>query len=90
MCFELADYDAEERGIGAKCLLINISVQAIFNWGEKGEKYHETQIPPLVQEISIYVDTVRLAQILGDQGADGGEVLLFERVLILNVPQFGG
>ena len=54
------------------------------------EPYHEAQVPPLVQEIAVYVDAVRLAQILGDQGPDRGEVLLFERVLILDIPQLCG
>ena len=33
---------------------------------------HVTQVSPLVQKVAIYVDAVGLAEILGDQGADGG------------------
>lgn len=35
-------------------------------------QYHETQIPPLVQEIPVYINTVGLAQVFGYEGADGG------------------
>jgi hypothetical protein len=52
-------------------------------------KYHKAQISPLVQKIPVYVDTVRLAQIFGDQGADGGQVFLFKRVLVLDISQLG-
>jgi hypothetical protein len=48
--------------------------------------YHETQIPPLVQEIPVDVNAVRLAQILGDQSSDRGEILFFEGMLVLYVP----
>lgn len=54
--------------------------------GERA-KYHKAQISPLVQKIPVYVDTVRLAQIFGDQGADGGQVFLFKRVLVLDISQ---
>ena len=54
----------------------------------EGGKYHKAQVTPLVEEIPVYVDTVRLAQIFGDQGADGGQVLFLKRVLVLNISQF--
>lgn len=52
--------------------------------------YHVTQLAPLVQEVAVDVDTVRLAQVLGDEGADAGEVFLFQRVLVLDVSQLCG
>ncbi len=56
----------------------------------EGGTYHEAQVTPLVQKIPVYVDTVRLAQIFGDQRADGGQVLLFKRVLVLDISQLRG
>lgn len=32
--------------------------------GGKKASYHETQVPPLVQEVPVDIDTVRFAQIL--------------------------
>ena len=68
----------------------NTLERAVEQLEREAEPYHEAQIPPLIQEIAVYIDTVRLAQILGDQGADRGQILLFERVLILDVPQLCG
>ena len=48
-------------------------------------KYHKAQIVPLVQEVSVYVDAVWLAQVFRNQGSDTGKVHLFQRVLVLDV-----
>lgn len=57
------------------------------NWRKA---YHITQVTPLVQEVPVDVNAVRLAQVLGNQGPDGGEVLALQGVLILDVLELGG
>lgn len=52
-----------------------------------GLEYHEAQVAALIEEIAVYIDAVRLAQILGDQSSYSREVLLLKTVLILDVPQ---
>lgn len=47
--------------------------------------YHIAEVRPLVQEVSVDVDAVGLAQILGDQSPDRGQVFLLEGVLVLDV-----
>lgn len=42
---------------------------------------------PLAKKVPVHIDTIRLAQVLGDEGADGGKVLGFEFMLILNVAE---
>lgn len=49
--------------------------------------YHETEMSPLAKEVSVHVDTVRLAQVLGDERTDNGEVLAFEFMLVLHVAE---
>jgi len=44
----------------------------------------------LVQEESVDVYTVRLTQILGDERADRGQVLFFQRVRVLYILDFWG
>ncbi len=56
----------------------------------RGEnKYHETQIPPLIQKIAIDINAIRLTQIFRDQGPDCGEILLLQCMLVLNVAELG-
>jgi hypothetical protein len=50
--------------------------------------YHETQILPLIQEVSVNIYAVRLAQIFRDQGSNGRQILFFQGVFISNVSQF--
>lgn len=40
------------------------------------DPYHIAQVSPLVQEISVHIDAVRFAKVLGDQGPNGGQVFL--------------
>lgn len=49
---------------------------------------HETQLAPLVKEISVDIDTIRLTQILRNEGSNRRQVLLFEGMLVLDVSQF--
>lgn len=47
--------------------------------------HHITQVCPLVQEISVNIDAIRFAEILGYQGPNGWQILLFERMFVLEV-----
>ena len=47
--------------------------------------YHEAKITPLVEEVSVDIDAVWLAEILGDQGADSRQVFLLLTAVIPNV-----
>lgn len=58
--------------------------------GRRGGVYHKAELAPLVEEISVDIDTVRLTQILGYEGSYGGQELLFKRVLVLDVSQLCG
>ena len=44
---------------------------------EGWDQYHETQITPLVEKVSVDIDTVWFAQVLGDDGADGRQIFSF-------------
>lgn len=50
-----------------------------------GAQGHITQVCPLVQEISVNIDAIRFAEILGYQGPNGWQILLFERMFVLEV-----
>lgn len=69
MCFELADYHADEgiRHGGVQYLIEELA--AAFGEHEREERrtYHKAQIPPLIQEIPIDINAVRLTQILGNE-----------------------
>jgi hypothetical protein len=54
---------------------------------KKERIYHEAELAPLIQEIPVDIDTVRLAKIFRDESTDAGEVFLFERVRILDISQ---
>lgn len=53
--------------------------------GKRAKPHHEAKISPLVEEIAIDVDGVRLRQILGDQLPDGGEILRFLFRLVAHI-----
>lgn len=44
---------------------------------------------PLAKKVSVYIDAVRFAEILGDERADCWKVLRFEFMLILNIAELG-
>lgn len=85
--FELAYYYAVEGGQrGVECLR-DVS---LGRSRRACEKYHEAEVGPLMEEVAVDVDAVGLAQVLGDQRADGRQVLFLERMLVLDVAQLGG
>lgn len=47
-------------------------------------------MPPLIEEVSVYVYAVGLAQVLRDEGPDGGEILRLEAMFVLDVAQLAG
>lgn len=49
--------------------------------------YHEAEVSPLVQEVPVDIDAVRLAQVFGDQGPNGREILFFQGMLVLDIAQ---
>lgn len=51
------------------------------------QTYHETQVSPLVQEITVDIDAVGFAQIFGDQSSNSGKILLLESMFVLNITQ---
>ena len=57
-------------------------------WGETTD--HVAEMAPLVQEVAVDIDAVGLAQVFGDEGPDGGQVLGFEGVFILDVLELAG
>ncbi|POR36481.1 Uncharacterized protein TPAR_03325 [Tolypocladium paradoxum] len=48
------------------------------------------RVRPLAEKVAIDVDAVRLAEVLGDEGAYGGEILRLQPMLVLDVPQLYG
>ena len=46
---------------------------------------HEAKVAPLVQEVPVDVDAIGFAEVLGDQGTDGGEVLFLQPMLVLDI-----
>ena len=54
-----------------------------------GIQYHETQITPLVEKISVHIDTIWFAQVLGDDGADGRQIFSFQGMFVLDVAKLG-
>lgn len=97
MSFELAYNDAYQRGVywveSLRCESAvgsshyHDSATASRGVGEGGGEYHEAQVAPLIEEIAVHIYAIGLAQILGDEGPYGGEVLLLEAMLILDIPQ---
>lgn len=90
MRLELADYYADNcigfrvQGLSKRSLL-----EDLWRRGEEDRvAYHEAKISPLVEEIPIDINTVRLAQVLRDNGPDGRQVFFLERMFVLNVSQF--
>jgi hypothetical protein len=84
--FKLAHNDAyQERVDRVKSLPENTASAWACKDGIR-HGYHETQVTPLVEEIAIDVNAVWLTQILGDEGADGWQELLFKSMFILDVP----
>lgn len=51
--------------------------------------YHEAQIAPLVEEVSIHIDTVWLRQIFRDQLPDRWQILGLLLVAIWDILDFG-
>lgn len=54
--------------------------------GERSD--HEAEVCPLAQKIAVDIDAVGLTQVLGDEGADGGQILGLESMFVLDVAQF--
>ena len=50
-----------------------------------GKAYHVTKMAPLVKKVSVYIYTVRLAQVFRYESPYSGEVFRFERVFVSNV-----
>lgn len=48
---------------------------------------HEAQVTPLIEEITVDVDAIWLAQVFCDQRAYGGEISRFQAVVILDILQ---
>jgi len=92
VCFELADYHSDEsiRLGGVQCLIEELA--AAFGEHERQEMgaYHKAQITPLIQEIPIDINAVRLTQILGNECSNRRQILFFQCMLILYVSQFRG
>lgn len=53
---------------------------------ERGKRHHKTEISPLVEEVSVYIDTIRLGQILRNECPNRGEILFFQCMLVLDIP----
>lgn len=49
-----------------------------LNMGGEWGTYHKTQISPLVQEVAVDIDAIRLAKIASDQRTDAWEVGFFQ------------
>jgi hypothetical protein len=47
--------------------------------------HHEAEVPPLIQEITVHIDTVWLAEVFRDECTDGREILAFQAAVILDV-----
>lgn len=87
MDFQLADDDADERRINGVQRLENIVRELVINIG--GERSdHEAEVCPLAQKIAVDIDAVGLTQVLGDECADGGQILGLESMFVLDVAQF--
>lgn len=90
MRFELADYNANEGGGGFVEGLVLLAF--LFSMLERGKRrkqrtlYHVAKLAPLVEEVTVHIDAVRLREIFRDESSNGGEVLLLECMLILDVP----
>lgn len=67
--------------------LVHISFGWTREQAEKQMADHEAQVRPLTQEITIHIDAVRLAQILGDKRPYGWEVPRLQGVLISDIMQ---
>lgn len=52
--------------------------------------HHETEVCPLAEEVAVYIDAIRLAQILRNEGPYGWEVLLLQVVRVLDVLELRG
>ena len=82
----------EEVWGSSACSMAKICKQigfGAFRGGKKeGKQYHEAQLAPLVQEIAVDIDTIRLTQILRNKSSYAWQVLFFQCMLILNVSQF--
>jgi hypothetical protein len=53
----------------------------------KRGRHHVTQIPPLVQKVSVHIDAVRLGEVFGDEVPYRGEVYRFLVGIILDVAE---
>lgn len=49
--------------------------------------YQIAQMCPLIEKVSVYIDTIRFAEIFGDESAYGWEVFALKRVFVLYVSQ---
>lgn len=57
-----------------------------LTWAERSD--HEAEVCPLAQKIAVDIDAVRLTQVLGDESADGGQILGLKSMFVLDVAQF--
>jgi hypothetical protein len=58
------------------------------NGRQVGREYHITKVPPLVQEVPVDIDTVRLGEVFGDQLPDSRQIDLLLGSLVLHITQF--
>ena len=52
-------------------------------------RYHEAQVPPLIQEVAIHVDTVGLGEVFRDHLTDCGQIGRLFVAAILNISDIG-
>ena len=89
MRFELADHDADQGILeGIQCL--SACQHRLSSLCLRCGTYHEAELAPLVEKVAVDIDTVWLAQILGYERADTGEVFFFLVVRVLEVAKLGG
>lgn len=77
-------YDADEGGCGWVEGLDKKPL-ALYDCTGTRTFYHIAQVTPLIQEVTVYIDTVGLGKVFGDQLADGGEVQFFACCFVLDI-----
>ncbi len=66
---------------------MTVSIPAVRDAGPGGKSYHKAQVSPLVQKVSVDIDTVGLAQVFRNKRPDRRQELSFQRMFVLNVFQ---
>lgn len=63
----------------------------IVNYGKAGlvlsDTYHEAQVPPLMEEVTVDIEAVWLRKVLGDELPDGRQILFLLAHLILDIEE---